>query len=259
MTRTLIWDTHSDTWQPITAQDVPSGPVQRAESWLTSGEPPRALAGHMARFGATPPQLWEATLQHLAAMAQQAQGETNLHTTLQPPMFPRLAQIGTRFYLHIRPAPSLRPTTVLTLLTDQSVPDPRTQPQIKGPDLAALASFRARHLCPGTDDVILGNFAETTTGALVGWQDKTLIIPQETHLPSTTQQRVVQHARAQNITIATGDLHTGQALWFLNAVQGISPVTAVVSHGVAPVSIRQHPAAQAWIAWWQRGAHVKHC
>lgn len=166
------------------------------------------------------------------------------------PNFPRIAQFGNDFYLHIRPAPLLREHTVLTWLDTSDVPDPRTQPLVKGPDLAALAEFRAHHLVPGTDDVIIGDFAETTTGALVGWEGDMLVLPKAGHLPSTTQQLVARRAESLGIRVIEGKLRPNQPLWFLNAVQGISPVSAVNQSDGAVIPVPVYPGASEWRAWW---------
>ncbi|OIR45420.1 hypothetical protein [Corynebacterium sp. NML130628] len=103
--------------------------------------------------------------------------------------------------------------------------------------------YRTQHLLPGSHDVILGDFAETTTGALVGWKEDTLVMPTGVDLPSTTQQLVAQRARGLEISIVNGPAGPDQPLWFLNAVQGISPVTALLTPAGARIEIPQHPEA----------------
>lgn len=232
------WSFSTSTWNHLPPGQEPNGPLRRAESWLNRGVAPRACPLHVSRFGEAPDGMWPAAIELLT------------HIYEGTPNFPRIARFGNDFYLHIRPAPPLRDHTVLTWLDTSDVPDPRTHPLVKGPDLAALAEFRARHLLPDTDDVIIGDFAETTTGALVGWDGDTLVLPKAVHLPSTTQQLVARRAESLGIRVIEGTLRPDQPLWFLNAVQGISPVSAVNQSdgGVIPVPV--YHGASEWRVWW---------
>lgn len=232
------WCFSTSTWNPLHPGQEPDGPLQRVESWLNRGVAPRAYPLHVARFGEAPDGLWPAAIELLTHMYEGT------------PNFPRIARFGDDFYLHIRPAPPLREHTVLTWLDPIYVPDPRTQPLVKGPDLAALAEFRTKYLLPGTDDVIIGDFAETTTGALVGWDDETLVLPKAVHLPSTTQQLVARRAESLGIRVKEARLHPDQPLWFLNAVQGISPVSAVYREDGSVVRVPSQPDTGSWREWW---------
>ena len=238
--RVFEWNTAAASWSPITPDAVPAAPCLRAESWLHTGAAPRGFHLHQARFGIAPATLWRETLRVLARYAP--------HTAV----FPRVAEFGNTFYLHIRQSPVLRARTILTWFDRDEPEDPRTQPLRKGPDLTALGMYRTQHLLPGSHDVILGDFAETTTGALVGWNEDALVLPTGVHLPSTTQQLVAQRARGLGISIVNGPVGPDQPLWFLNAVQGISPVTALLTPAGARIEIPQHPEAAMWRAWWHR-------
>lgn len=238
--RVLEWNYADGLWSPTTPEAVPAAPCHRAESWLHTGSAPRGFHLHQARFGPAPAALWQETLRVLS------------HYAPDTPIFPRVAEFGNTFYLHIRPAPALREHTVLTWFDHNEPADPRTEPLRKGPDLRALGVYRTQHLMSGSHDVILGDFAETTTGALVGWTERTLVTPTGVRLPSTTQQLVVERARALGLTVVDGAIGPDRPLWFLNAVQGISPVTALITPAGARIEIPQHPDVATWRAWWRR-------
>ncbi|WKD57416.1 hypothetical protein CAPI_04290 [Corynebacterium capitovis DSM 44611] len=211
----------------------PHGPriIDRAESWRHAHGRARFLELHMERFGPAPPGLWDEALSLLDAPAD---------------LFPRLARAQGRFYLEVRPAPARRERTRLALV---DAPDPRRSPTVKGPDLARLAAHRQRHLPAGTDDVVLGTFAETTTGALVGWRGTTLVTPRALHLPSTTQKAVVARARSLGHPVIEGELDPCEPLWFCNALHGISPVSTIVSAGDL-LSTPRFGGEGEWVGWW---------
>lgn len=216
----------------------PAGEFVCAESWRHRFGRANGLGLHVRRFaahaGEVPDGLWEATVALLGAKEE---------------LFPRVGATGGSFRLDIRPAP---PPRAVTHLTVANAPDPRRFPLAKGPDLARLAEHRARYLAPGTDDVVLGEYAETTTGALVGWDGDTLVVPTGAHLPSVTQRQVADRARALGVEVVSGRLDEGMPLWFMNSVHGVSPVGRIVRGGVA-IDVPQHARASDWAAWWWEG------
>lgn len=224
-----------DGWCPA---EPAAGEVACADSWRHVDGRAHGFSAHARRFercaGPLPPGFWART-----ARALDSPGE----------FFPRVALAGGEIRLDIRPAPPARATSVLAL---SAAPDPRTKPLIKGPDLHRLSAFRARHTPPGADDVILGDFAETTTGALVGWEGSTLVVPRGVRLPSVTQAQVIGRARERGISVREGRLHPGMPLWFLNSLHGVSPVTSIVGGG-ARRAVPAQPGAAEWAAWWWEG------
>ena len=86
-----------------------------------------------AGAGPLPAGMWESALALLDASSD---------------LFPRISVCEERFRLDIRPAPPVRETTDLTLV---SATDPRTMPLLKGPDLMRLAEHRRAHAIAGTD------------------------------------------------------------------------------------------------------------
>lgn len=224
-----VWD---NGWVPT--HHPPAG-FDCADSWRHSYGHARGLALHKQRFirgvGALPPGLWEGAISLLDASED---------------LFPRISVHKGEFRFDIRPAPPARTTTDLTL-TD--APDPRMVPLTKGPDLNRLAEHRRRYALPGTDDVIVGDFAETTTGALLGCDGDTLVIPTTVHLPSITQTLVTQRALETGLRVVTGTLDPTSPVWFLNALHGVSPVRRIVTLD-EEISLPRHLGEAQWRNWW---------
>lgn len=221
------------------------GPFDVVDSWRHSRGRTNGLAAHIARFESTAGPLPGGFVEEMRAVLEGFGGEAEL--------FPRIARAQGLLLLDARLAPPARPTTALTLPVAE---DPRTQPLVKGPDFERFAAYRARHQLPGTDDTIIvdagGAAVETTTGALVGWDGDTLVVPAGLRLPSVTLAQVVGRARGLGVGVVKRKLLWEQPLWFLNSLHGISPVRAVVTptHTVHPPA---HPDAAEWQAWWWAG------
>lgn len=235
---TYLW--HESSFIPSQAHP---GPFDVADSWRMLGDAhSSALRLHLRRFesvaGPLPAGFVPAMLQRFAP------GD----------LFPRISLAAGQLRLDIRPAPPARPVTRLTYA---QAPDPRSQPLVKGPDFPALARYRAEYQDDGADDTVIvdssGAMLETTTGALVAWEEETLILPTGTALPSITLHQVTQRAAALGIRTETRpltpELATACPLWFLNSLHGISPVTELYTPtGIVYPPCNPHTAT--WEQWW---------
>ena len=149
------------------------------------------------------------------------------------------------------------PTTSLTFA---QAPDPRTQPEVKGPDFAAFRAHRSRYQLAGTDDTVIadkhGAMLETTTGALVMWDGDTLCVPDGVWLPSVTLHQVVARAAQLGVRVERRRLHPDAAaehpLWFLNSLHGISQVSELHA-GAEVITPPVHPFFDEWRDWWWGG------
>lgn len=223
-----------------------------ADSFLVEDGQAIALAQHLARFQASChiqaahsmpeiPCFW-AQMQHLIPTVGR--------------WFPRVEMRLTagllQFSVRLRPAPAASTTIKLVLSTE---PDPRHYPQIKGPDLAALETWRQAAFAQGGNEAILcsptGIVLEGLTTSLVWWEGETLCFP-SAHLPTLPSiTRHVVGAVAQELNIPIAYRHLAQEhlhivpVWALNALHGIRPVVQLVGrHHAMP----QHPD----LALWQR-------
>ncbi|WP_245802248.1 aminotransferase class IV [Corynebacterium pacaense] len=142
--------------------------------------------------------------------------------------FPRVEWDGRRFTLDIRPAPPLRESTSLWLST---LPDPRTTPTVKGPDLEALAALRQRAVERGCEDAVVvdsnGCLVETANGCLVFWQDaSTVVLPAATALPSVTLAATIALWRGAGIEVVRRNTrHVDLPAWCGSSLHGWTPVT----------------------------------
>ncbi len=223
-------------------RDFLDGPIDVADSWRHSSGSTNGLSLHIERFtrtaGPLPAGFVDAMLPLLS------EGE----------LFPRIALSSGLLLLDVRPAPSPRPTTSLTYT---QAPDPRTQPEVKGPDFGAFRAYRSRYQVEGTDDTVVvdkhGAMLETTTGALVMWDRDTLCIPDGVWLPSVTLHQVVARAEKLDMRVERRQLKPELAakhpLWFLNSLHGISPVSELHVGGDV-ITPPVHPSFNEWRDWW---------
>ncbi len=226
-------------------RDFPDRPLDVVDSWRHSSGRAHGLEAHLARFaraaGPLPAGFVDAMLPLLA------EGE----------LFPRIALSQDLLLLDVRPAPSPRPQTTLTYVVAD---DPRTKPEIKGPDFPAFHAYRSRYQVDGTDDTVIvdagGAMLETTTGALVMWDGTTLCVPDGVKLPSITLHQVIERAEQLGLRVECRQLFPDAAashpLWFLNSLHGISPVSEL-HLGTRVLTPPAHPDVDAWRAWWWDG------
>ena len=225
--------------------DVPDGPLDVADSWRHSSGRTNGLSLHLERFARSAGPLPEGFVDKLMPLLRDDE------------LFPRIALSQGLLLLDVRSAPSPRPTTSLTYAPAS---DPRTQPEVKGPDFDAFRAYRSRHQVAGTDDAVIvdthGAMVETTTGALVMWDDDILCVPEGVWLPSITLHQVVARAERLGIRVErrrlTPELVAAHPLWFLNSLHGISPVSEL-HVGDEVITPPAHPAAGEWRDWWWGG------
>ena len=222
--------------------DVPDGPLDVADSWRHSNGRTNGLDLHLERFARSAGPLPDGFVD--AMMPLLRDGE----------LFPRIALSQGLLLLDVRPAPPPRSSTALTYT---QAPDPRSRPEVKGPDFAAFGAYRSRYQVEGTDDAVivdrLGAMLETTTGALVMWDGDTLCGPDGVWLPSVTLHHVVSRAERLGIRVErcriTPELAAERPLWFLNSLHGISPVSELhVSDNV--ITPPAHSCFDEWRDWW---------
>ena len=226
-------------------RDVPDGPLDVADSWRHSSGRTNGLDLHLQRFSRAAGPLPDGFVEKLMPLL--SEGE----------LFPRIALSQGLLLLDVRSAPPPRPTTSLTFA---QAPDPRTQPEVKGPDFATFRAYRSRYQLAGTDDTVIsdkhGAMLETTTGALVMWGGDTLCLPDGVWLPSVTLHQVVARAERLGMRVERRRLYPDAAaehpLWFLNSLHGISPVSELHA-GAEVITPPVHPSFDEWREWWWGG------
>ncbi|MFM6968551.1 MAG: aminotransferase class IV [Microbacteriaceae bacterium] len=145
--------------------------------------------------------------------------------------FPRIEAVdygdGVLLRLLVRSAPDALETATLA----SAQVDPRTQPTVKGPDLAALGNLRRDS---GADEAVIladGTIAEGAWSSIVWWDGDRLhrvdsAIPR---LSSVTESVLVDHARYIGApiieSVATPEQLDGAEVWILSALHGIRVAT----------------------------------
>lgn len=233
-------------WQgSFVESDVPDGPLEVVDSWRHSSGRAHGLDLHLERFARSAGPLPEGFVDAMLPLLHEGE------------LFPRIASSQGLLLLDVRPAPPPRSSSALTYVAAE---DPRTQPEVKGPDFAAFRAYRSRYQAEGTDDTVIvdadGAMLETTTGALVMWDGDTLCLPDGVWLPSITLHQVVARAESLGLPVERRRLLPGAAaehpLWFLNSLHGISPVSEL-HDGTRVVTPPAHPRVDAWRDWWWSG------
>lgn len=172
--------------------------------------------------------------------------------------FPRIeAYAGARAgpALRIRRAPASSGTIAIWV---PLAPDPRARPDVKGPDLAALAALREQARLAGADDALLYTadrcVLETAHSAVVWWRGETLCLPavELPVLPSITVTFLTALANRHGIEVSRERCPLDELLdlpvWSVNALHGIRPVHRwLTREGERPASTG--PSPEQWIAW----------
>lgn len=142
----------------------------------------------------------------------------------------------------LRPAPPRRLETRLV-----TVPDERIMPLVKGADLTWCGQARERAVAAGADDALLvaddGELIlEAAHGAVIGWRDGTCVLPPPPGpdgraLASVTVSVLSGLLPKLGVPVERGSLRLRQiagdagasggieAIWYVNALHGVSPVT----------------------------------
>ena len=166
--------------------------------------------------------------------------------------FPRFElRMSGELAVQLRPAPPIGGRVRVAV---HEGPDPRTAPQVKGPDLELLGKLKesAPHRA---DEILLldhdGTVLEAAYSAVVWWEDDTLCFPPSDRplLPSVTAHLLHQLATARDVAIAEhpitpADLESSTEAWLVNALHGIRPIHAWSDSPIDPL-----PNSQA--ATWQ--------
>lgn len=228
------------------------GQLQVADSWLVTDGRIRAFGAHVRRFSAACAELFGIETGQSRRFMQAAAARI----PVQGRWFPRaelaLASGAPRLQFWIRPAPPLGRTVRLWL---PSVPDARTCPRIKGPDLDWLARQRADAVAAGADEALLlspsGRILEGATTSILWWQGEELCVPPEDAgvLPGITRLVLLDLAAFIGVPVFFGSPRPaeldGLEVWAVNALHGIRPVTGWLGADIEP-----GPARRA--GRWQR-------
>lgn len=233
--------------QPVTASRKK---LIVADSFLVADGKARAPLQHAKRFfhscqtlGGIPigtlRHFWQLAIQHIPAQGQ---------------WFPRLELVRTTgepcLQIRLRPAPVLQQTV---RLIDRAIPDKRTSPRHKGPDILHLKKARETILAAGAGEGILctpaGYLLEGLFSSILWWENGTLCQtpPSKRVLPSVTASLIREIALKTGIPFAwrfrrCHELN-GCETWAVNALHGIR---SAVNWQHTPWHIPGHTARNEW-------------
>jgi branched-subunit amino acid aminotransferase/4-amino-4-deoxychorismate lyase len=221
-------------WSEPGHQLTPLPPAGRgldvADSWLVDDALVRGLRYHAERF------IDSCHSRHGVAVGQAAEflAAACMAVPRTGRWFPRVEfEAGAGFRLRLRPAPEPGAGVVVRRADG---PDSRTDPTVKGPDLAMLIGLRQGAAAQGADEALLvsgsGTVLEGALSAVLWWRGDVLCAPPRSLpvLPSVTRRLLFQIASETETevrfeTCRTEDLD-GLEVWTASALHGIRPVTS---------------------------------
>jgi len=234
-------------------ENLPSGQVIAADSWLVSDGRAVAHDKHHQRFseavGGLPEGFWHAVTR------------ATPHTD---EWFPRVEYLETgpsrEFFFTLRPAPP----RALSAVVWSSPDDPRTAPRVKGPDLARLGALRERAQSLGADEAVVlsdGMVAEGAYSTVIAWREDlgqvwTMDAPR---IPSVTEEVVLEICRGKGLEIrrvaVTPEELEGSEMWVVSALHGLRHVSSWVNGPALAPSSSLHAHLQE--AWWGGAQRLK--
>jgi branched-subunit amino acid aminotransferase/4-amino-4-deoxychorismate lyase len=208
--------------------DMTDSTIIAADSWLVSEGKSLALELHRQRFMTSIPRGYYAR--------SDPEGFWNAAIAaipLEGDWFPRLeAHSGPRFLLRLRSAPELKRS--LAVVTHHGA-DPRTTPQVKGPDLEAMTRLRTQAQKQGADEAVIlttdGYVVESSQSAIVWWRGSILCSPppEFARVDSVTARSLLGLAGALGVELHTEAVTpaelSGVEVWALNALHGCRIIT----------------------------------
>lgn len=224
-----FWGYSSDQLSPLS--EAPKFDLSVADSFLLQGGMVRSLEAHFERFSGSISD--PVTLSQLESFFEAVRTQLPVDGV----WFPRIeyretAPLGERLFLQNRIAPELTETATLWTSPD---PDPRTNPRVKGPDLAIGMQLRRTANLNGADEAVLlsedGFIADGALSSVLWWRDGILYGPDESTnwLPSITRDEAFELALQAGYEVGQessrpADLE-GLEVWNVSSTQGIRGVT----------------------------------
>lgn len=214
-----------------------------ADSFLVQDGNVRSLERHFWRFASSITD--EKTRRQLPGFFASAASAIPRSSDWFPRLEYRESQpAGQKLFLRIRTAPERNETVRLWTLNDK---DPRTNPAVKGPDLAICQQLRRAANLHGADETVLltedGFIADGALSSIVWWENETLVGPDETTpwLPSITRELVFELASQAGYQTSQRKARpaelAGCEVWSLSALQGIRAVEAWEGVAVRPARL----------------------
>jgi len=251
VTRYLSWEPLSASWQERAGGELP---IAVADSWLVDEGRVRALQLHLERFRGSCAELGADDSQLAAALealddAIPAEGR----------WFPRV-ELGTdhALMLTLRPAPPAENEVVAWL---SPMPDTRSLPRRKGPELLQLGQLRKQAAEHGAGEAVLrdaeGRLLEGAYSSLLWWEGETLCAVPDTApvLPGITRRLLLEMAAEEGVdqryVLPEPQQLEGREVWLVGSLHGIRVVSDWVDGTLTAGAPQRAPA------WQQRLAQLQ--
>ncbi|HST82963.1 MAG TPA: aminotransferase class IV [Kineosporiaceae bacterium] len=238
----------------LTEGDPVERPLLVADSWLVEDGRVRAIDKHRRRFFISCADAGGLSVDQLKVFWQEALAEIPRVGR----WFPRVelcADTSAPLRLRIRPAPAPA-TEVRVWIAD--VPDPRTAPHRKGPDLAVLARLRERAAERGAQEALLtapsGVVLEAANSSVLWWEGADLCVPSPTLATLSGVTAGLIRERAQRLGVRVVPRreppeHLGDCeVWLVNALYGIRSVVEWPGSSLRPGAAVQAAQWRQWLA-----------
>ncbi len=251
MTLYLRWEPDSASWQERAGGELP---IAVADSWLVDEGRVRALGLHLDRFRGSCAELDADDSQLVAALealyaAIPAEGR----------WFPRVELgVDRSLMLTLRPAPPAENEVVAWL---SPLPDTRSLPRRKGPELVQLGELRKQAAEHGAGEAVLrdaeGRLLEGAYSSLLWWEGETLCaVPDAAPvLPGITRQLLLEMAADdgvdQRYMLPQRQQLEGREVWLVGSLHGIRVVSEWVDDALTAGAPKRAPA------WQQRLAQLQ--
>jgi branched-subunit amino acid aminotransferase/4-amino-4-deoxychorismate lyase len=220
-----------------------------ADSWLTREGATVALERHFARFALS------ADVQGLVRPVDDFLAAVRGAIPSTGDWFPRLElTVRGELQLSLRPAPELTDSVTLWSATH----DPRTEPAIKGPDIAALEELRAEARAAGATEPVIssaeGFIVDGATTCLLWWHNGALYTPAHelTRVDSVTVSVLRDIAESSGVSVGEAKMRAseldGCEVWAVNALHGIRPALAWLD---GPSLTVDESRLATWRRWYE--------
>jgi branched-subunit amino acid aminotransferase/4-amino-4-deoxychorismate lyase len=255
--RHLMSDERIFTSQPggqLTAGNPAEKPLLVADSWLVEDGRVRAIDKHRRRFFISCADAGALSVAQLKIFWQEALAEIPRAGR----WFPRVelcADPSAPLRLRLRPAPAPA-TEVQVWIAD--VPDPRTTPHRKGPDLAVLAQLRERAGEWGAQEALLtaqsGVVLEAAHSSVLWWEGDDLCVPSPTlaTLSGVTAGLIRERAQRLGVRVVPRreppEYLEDREVWLVNALYGIRSVVGWPGSSLRPGAAVQAAQWRQWLA-----------
>lgn len=247
MEQEQVFVLRSGSLVPESSEDLLTGNLAVADSWLVDNGRVRHLPEHYERF-----RNWVLQINPQLDGLDEFFDSVTALTPREGAWFPRIEFITnpdlgqSQLLLRMRPAPTLESSIVLWSFSE---PDPRLNPLVKGPDLSLGMQMRRAAQMHGADEAVLltpqGYIIEGALTSLVWFRDDVLCAPGEEidWIPSITRKEVFAIAESMGMqtrseTVKPADL-VGLEIWALSSLHGIRAVESWVDLG-GPVGSARH-------------------